>query len=195
MITYIWIGMVCTAVLFGAATGRLVEVGEAAMEGAGAAVNVCLSMLAPMCLWSGITELLRERGVMSVLDKLLAPAVGRLFPGLSGKEEGKLISGSLAANMLGLGNAATPMTVNAAKALGRNCRNRTASKELCRLIVLNTASVQIIPMTVCGIRAGLGAENPFDIVPAVWIASVFALFCGLCAMFVFEKLYGRGERG
>ena len=184
MITYIWIGMVCTAVLFGAATGRLVEVGEAAMEGAGAAVNVCLSMLAPMCLWSGITELLRELGVMSVLDKLL-----------SGKEEGKLISGSLAANMLGLGNAATPMTVNAAKALGRNCRNRTASKELCRLIVLNTASVQIIPMTVCGIRAGLGAENPFDIVPAVWIASVFALFCGLCAMFVFEKLYGRGERG
>lgn len=193
MVTYIWIGMVCAAVLFGAATGRLEEVGKAAMDGAGAAVNVCLSMLAPMCLWSGITELLQELGVMGLLDRLLMPAVKKLFPKLAKNGKGHLISGSMAANMLGLGNAATPLTLRAAEALGRECRNGIASKELCRLIVLNTASVQIIPMTVCGIRAGLGAENPFDIVPAVWIASVFALSVGLCAMFVFEKLFGRTE--
>ena len=193
MVTYIWIGMVCTAVLFGAATGRLEEVGKAAIDGAGAAVNVCLSMLAPMCLWSGVTELLTELGVMRVLDRLLSPVVGRLFPKLTERGEGHLVSGSIAANMLGLGNAATPLTLKASGALGKACKNNTASKELCRLIVLNTASVQVIPMTVCGIRAGLGADNPFDIVPAVWIASVFALLVGGSSVFIFEKLFGRKE--
>ena len=81
----------------------------------------------------------------------------------------------------------------AAETLGKQCRSGVASRELCRLIVLNTASVQIIPMTVCGIRAGLGAESPFDIVPAVWVTSFFALSVGLGAMFVFEKLFGRKE--
>lgn len=193
MVTYIWIGLVCVAVLFGAVTGRIEAVGEAAMDGAAAAVNVCLSMLAPMCLWSGIAELLSRLGVMRALDKLLSPVVARLFPSLCRSGEGHLVSGSLAANILGLGNAATPLTLKAAQALGKGCRGKKASKELCRLVVLNTASVQIIPMSVCGIRAGLGAENPFDIVPAVWIASVFALFVGLCSMFIFERIWGAKE--
>ncbi|MBQ1223295.1 MAG: spore maturation protein A [Oscillospiraceae bacterium] len=194
MVTYIWIGMVCAAVVFGAASGRLEEVGKAAMDGAGAAVNVCLSMLAPMCLWSGVTELLNELGVMGFLNRVLMPAVGKLFPRLSSEGNAHLVSLSLAANMLGLGNAATPLTLKAAETLGKQCRSGVASRELCRLIVLNTASVQIIPMTVCGIRAGLGAESPFDIVPAVWVTSFFALSVGLGAMFVFEKLFG-GKNG
>ena len=193
MVTCIWIGIVAVSVVYGAATGRIGEVGQAALEGAASAVNICLSMLAPMCLWSGLTELLSELGVMRLLNRMLSPLAGRLFPKLSRDGEGYLVSCSMAANMLGLGNAATPLTLKASAALGKYCRGQTASKELCRFIVLNTASIQLLPMTVCSIRAGLGAENPFDIVPAVWIASAFALAMGLGAMFIFEKIWGRGE--
>lgn len=191
MLTYIWIGMVVFAVVFGAASGRLEVVGGAAMEGAEAAVNLCFSLLAPMCLWSGITELLTELGALDGLNRLLSPVMRKFFPEADKNGESYLIAANVGANMLGLGNAATPLSVRAAGAMGKRCKNGRASRELCRLIILNTASIQLLPMTVCSVRAGLGAENPFDIVPAVWAASAVGLTVGLGLMFVCEKLAGR----
>lgn len=195
MLTYIWIGMTAVSVIYGAATGRLDAVGEASLEGAGAAVNLCLSMLASLCLWSGLTELLTEVGALGGLTRLLGPAVGRLFP--QGKKDGAagLITANVGANMLGLGNAATPLSVSASRELGKRCRDGRASRELCRLVVLNTASLQLLPMTVCSVRAGLGAAEPFDIVPAVWVASASALVFGLGAELLAERIFGGGGEG
>lgn len=194
MLTYIWIAMVVLSVVYGAATGRIEAVGQGAMDGAKAAVNLCMAMLAPMCLWSGLTELLTRVGALGGLNRLLSPVMGRLFPEAKRHGDTALIAANIGANVLGLGNAATPLSIRASKALGKRCEGGVASAELCRLIVLNTASLQLLPMTVCSIRAGLGSEAPFDIVPAVWIASGAALCVGLGAMFLAEKLFGKGRK-
>ncbi|MDD6262874.1 MAG: nucleoside recognition domain-containing protein [Clostridiales bacterium] len=193
MLTYIWIGMIAVSVVYGAASGNIARVGAAALGGAEAAVSLCFSLLAPICLWSGLTELLSSAGALGLLSKMLSPILKRVFPNAHSDGATGLIAANVGANMLGLGNAATPLSVRAAKALGKRCRDNRASNELCRFTVLNTASVQLLPMTVCSVRAGLGAESPFDIVPAVWIASLAALAAGAAAAFIFEKL-GRSEK-
>ena len=116
------------------------------------------------------------------------PVISRIFPTAKRNEHfATFLSANICANFLGLGNAATPMGIQAAKALseGRDC----ASGELCRLIVLNTASIQLIPATVAAIRANLGARSPFDILPAVWITSLASAGMGLCAAFLLEKVW------
>ncbi len=191
MLTYIWIGMIALSVVYGAAAGNLDAVGRAALEGAQAAVNMCMAMLAAMCLWSGLVELLSAVGAMGALERLLSPIIRRMFPRAHRAGKAHLIAANLSANVLGLGNAGTHLSIRAAEALGEDCKNGIASRELCRLAVLNTASLQLVPMTVCSIRAGLGAPNPFDIVPAVWVASAAALGAGLGCLFLFEKLFCR----
>jgi spore maturation protein A len=120
--------------------------------------------------------------------------MGLLFPDAKRHGDTALIAANIGANMLGLGNAATPLSIRASAALGKRCEGGKASPELCRLIVLNTASLQLLPMTVCSIRAGLGSEAPFDIVPAVWIASGAALCVGLGAMFCAERIFGKAGK-
>lgn len=182
--------MVCTAVISGTVNGKLEEVGNAALEGAGAAVTLCLGILAPICLWSGLMELLKAGGITDLIRKVLNPFLKKIFP-RSSKEPAVIekISANVCANMLGLGNAATPLGMAAAGELGKKCLNKTASNELCRLVVLNTASLQIIPATIAAVRASLNAAAPFDIVPAVWISSLASLIAGLTASFISERLF------
>jgi len=188
--------MVVTAVAAGAVNGTLEKVGAAALEGAGAALTLCLGILAPVCLWSGLMELLKAGGVTGLLRKALNPFLSRLFPGAAKRPEAiEKISANVCANMLGLGNAATPLGMAAASELGKKCVGKTASNELCRLVVLNTASLQLIPATVAAVRASLGSPSPFDIIPAVWISSLASLTAGLSAAVLSEKLLSkRGKK-
>lgn len=192
MLSYIWVIMVCTAVASGAVNGRLEEVGNAALEGAGAAVTLCLGILASVCLWCGLMELLKAGGIADLIRKALNPFLKKLFP-QSAKEPAVIekISANVCANILGLGNAATPLGMAAAAELGKRCINKTASNELCRLVVLNTASLQIVPATIAAVRASLKAAAPFDILPAVWISSFASLIAGLTASLISEKLSRR----
>ena len=98
------------------------------------------------------------------------------------------LSGNVSANLLGLGNAATPLGVKAARRMAAGCGGR-ATDELCRLVVLNTASIQLLPTTVAGVRGALGAANPFDILPAVWLASALSVTAGLLAAGIFSKIW------
>ena len=196
MLSYIWVIMVGAAFAVGAINGRLAEVGAAAMEGAAAAVELCLAIAGPICLWSGVMELLRVGGATERLSRLIKPLLSRLFPAVSGdRAVMEKISANVSANILGLGNAATPLGMAAAEALGKRCVGGRASKELCNLVVLNTASLQLIPATIASVRSGLGAASPFDILPAVWIASAAALAAGLGVAFLCERLGDRLRRG
>lgn len=194
MLSWIWIAMVALAFGCGAVTGRLDAVGTAAIEGAQAAVELCLSIAGPICLWSGVMALLREGGLTARLSRLLRPLLCRLFPAVKGEPKTlETIGANLAANLLGLGNAATPLGMAAAASLGKRA-NGLATHELCTLVVLNTASLQLIPATIAAVRAGAGAAAPFDILPAVWIASAAALAAGLFVLRVTELSLRRGRR-
>lgn len=187
----VWTGMVVVSVLCGLATGRGDQVAAAAVEGAGAAVELCLSIGGMLCLWMGVMEVMRRSGLADGLSRLLSPVLGRLFPNAAGdRETMDCICANVSANLLGLGNAATPLGIQAAQRMSRGSSAR-ASDEMCMLVVCNTASIQLIPTTVATVRAAAGSQTPFDILPAVWLASVISVCAGIGAV----KLFGRVWRG
>jgi len=188
---WVWSGMVVLSLLFGIATGRLDQVANAALEGANSAIELSLSMAGIMCLWSGVMEVLNVCGLSAGLARLFRPLLRRLMPE-SAKDEETLaaVSANVSANLLGLGNAATPLGIRAARRMARGCGG-VASNDLCRLVVLNTASIQLLPATVASVRAAAGCATPFDILPAVWLASVLSVAAGLTASWLFSRMERR----
>lgn len=187
----IWTGMVAVSVLCGLATGRGPEVAAAAMEGSRAAVELCLSIGGMLCLWSGVMEVMRRSGLARALSRLLRPVLGWLYPA-EARDEGVMenISANVSANLLGLGNAATPFGLEAARRMGKKS-GRTASDALCMLVVCNTASIQLIPTTVATVRAAAGCTTPFDILPAVWLASAVSVVVGIAAAKLCARVWRR----
>lgn len=185
-LSWIWGGMVLIAVVFALLNGSGAALGGAVLEGAEAAVQLCLRLAAPLCFWSGINALLERGGALRALARLLRPLLGRLFPtSRRDPAAAEALTANVSANLLGLGNAATPAGIAAARRLSDG--SGAATDELCRLVVLNTASVQLLPTTVCSLRASLGAAAPFDILPAVWLSSLCSVTAGLLAARLLEK--------
>ena len=190
----IWTGMVAASVLYAMLNGTAAQVSAAAMEGAAAAVELCIGMAGVMCLWNGVMAVMEQCGLSRGLNRLFRPLLRRLLPRASRDEDTlAALSGNMSANLLGLGNAATPLGIRAAQRMAKGLGG-SADDELCRLVVLNTASIQLIPTTVAGLRASLGSQNPFDILPAVWLASVISVSTGLCAAKLLEKLWRTGGK-
>lgn len=185
----IWTGMVTISLVCALATGRGTAVASAAMEGASAGVELCLGMAGALCLWMGVMEVLRRAGAMGWLSRLLRPVLGRLYPDFA-RDSGVMdaISANVSANLLGLGNAATPLGLDAARRMSRRSPG-VASDSLCMLVVCNTASIQLIPTTVAAVRAGAGSAAPFDILPAVWLASALSVTAGILAARLFARLW------
>ena len=190
LLTYIWLGMVAAALLWGAHAGTLEAVSAAVTGGAQSAVTLCVSIAGALMLWSALMELLRQSGLLAALTKLLRPLLRRVYPTAFASPDGggDAIALNFTANLLGLGSAATPAGLRAAKALARRAGG-TASDELCALVVMNTASVQLIPATVAAVRASLGSAAPFDILPCVWFASVCSVCAGLLAAKVLSRCF------
>ena len=187
--TVIWTGMVVLSILCGLATGRGPAVASAAVEGASAAVELALSIAGMLCLWTGVMEVMRQSGLADKLSKLLEPALRRLFPqAVRDREAMDSISANVSANLLGLGSAATPFGLQAARRLARHSPG-VASDSLCMLVVCNTASIQLIPTTVASVRAAQGCAAPFDILPAVWLASTLSVGAGIAACKLFSLLW------
>ena len=186
---WVWTGMVALSVVYGLLNGTIDAVGGAAMEGAAAAVELCLHMAGVLCLWSGVMSIMKACGLMDGLSRLFRPILSRLLPrACRDPETLAALSGNVSANLLGLGNAATPLGIRAAQRMAAGTNGR-ATDELCTLVVLNTASIQLLPTTVAGVRAALGAKSAFDILPAVWLASVLSVAAGLTAAKIFSKVW------
>ena len=184
---YFLTGLFSLSLLFGCATGQLSAVSAAALTGAQSAVELCLSMAGAICLWSGVMTLMDRCGLSEKLAGLLRPLLRRILPNASRDSETlAALSANVSANLLGLGNAATPLGIRAATRMAQGC-NSVASDELCRLVVLNTASVQFLPTTVAAVRSGCGAAAPFDILPAVWVSSLLSVTVGLLAARLLER--------
>lgn len=193
MMTVIVALMLGISLLFGIATGNLAGLSAAVTEGAATAVSLTLSLAGVLCLWSGVLEVLRRCGGMEKLAHLLRPVLSRLYPeeANNGEVMGD-IAANVSANLLGLGSAATPAGIRAAK--GMDHGKGIATDAMCTLIVCNTASIQLIPATIAAVRGEAGSATPFDILPAVWLASVISVTVGICAAKLFARVWRRAER-
>lgn len=185
--TFVVTGLFVLSFVFGISGGTMTEVSAAAMEGASSAVELCLSMAGALCLWSGVMTVLERSSLGLHLGRGLRVVLRRLFPKAAQDEETlTALSGNVSANLLGLGNAATPMGIRAATRMAEGCGG-VASNELCRLVVLNTASVQLLPTTVAALRSAAGSAAPLDILPAVWLSSLISVAAGLGAAKLLER--------
>lgn len=165
------------SLIFAAFGGRVGELSSVMLAKSGEAVELVISLCGIICFWSGIMRVAERAGLVEKLARLLSPIVGFLFKGVKrgGKAAG-LITMNLAANILGLGNASTPLGIAAMKAIADESRDFAdeATDDMIMLAVLNTASLQLIPTTAAALRAANGAEKPFEILPCVWIVSAYS---------------------
>ena len=188
VMSWIWTGILLLSIVTALLLGNGNALAAAIPKGAQAGLGLAFSLAGSICLWSGVGKLMEKAGLTSVLTRCFSPLLGRIFP--SFKKDPILaghLSSNVCANFLGLGNAATPMGIQAAKQLAQG--QNTATDELCRLIVLNTASIQLIPATVAAIRSQIGSAAPFDILPAVWVTSLASAGMGLLAAWFFGRLW------
>lgn len=188
VMSFVWAVLLGGSVLCAVITGQGQELSAGVMQGAQMGVTLAISIAGSLCLWAGVGRLMEKIGLTAALASLLRPAMERLFP--STREDRQLagsLSANICANFLGLGNAATPPGIEAARRLAAHCNGR-ASDELCRLIVLNTASIQLIPANVAAVRSGLGCKTPFDILPAVWITSLCSAGLGVLMAWLLGRL-------
>lgn len=185
--------MVAISIIFSLFGGCAGAVSAAALEGAAAGVTLSLSLAGALCLWSGLARVMEVGGLNRALARLLAPLLRRLYPRASRDEKAiGCISANVSANLLGLGNAATPPGVEAVRRMRELSGSDAADAELCRFVVMNTASIQLLPATVAAARAAAGAAAPFDILPAVWVTSLCSVAAGLAAAFALERVWGDG---
>ena len=188
VMSWVWAALVCASVVCAAVNGRASALSAAVMQGAQSGVTLAISIAGSLCLWAGIGRAMERLGLTEKLSRLLRPIMHRLFP--STREDSALagaLSTNICANFLGLGNAATPPGIEAARRLAARSPGQ-ASDELCRLIVLNTASIQLIPANVAAVRSSLGCATPFDILPAVWLTSLCSAGLGLAAAWALGRL-------
>lgn len=188
----IWTCIIGISVISSLILGNGSALSAAVQQGAQAGVTLAISMAGSICLWSGVGRLMERVGITDMLTRLLKPILKFLYPSTKNDPElSGYLSSNMCANFLGLGNAATPMGIHAAKRLCIYTDKGNASDELCRLIVLNTASIQLIPANVAAVRVANGCATPFDILPAVWITSVLSVTMGLAAAFLLGKVWRR----
>ncbi len=189
--TWIWMIMVASACVFGVIGGKMDAVSAAALEGAQSAVTLTVSMAGALCLWSGVMKIMERAGILKRLVRLLRRPLSRLFPQAGSERALEPIAANVSANLMGLGNAATPAGIKAAKMLMKSSPDGTATDELCLFVVMNTASLQLLPTTAASLRAAAGAAAPFDIIPAVWLTSAASLACGIGAVKLLRRITGR----
>jgi spore maturation protein A len=190
VMSFVYVGIIIISVLSAAWLGNGSALAAAAPQGAQAGITLAISLAGSICLWSGVGKLMEHNGLTNLLSWLLRPLLHRIFPDT--KKDAALagaLSGNICANFLGLGNAATPMGILATKRLVDPGRPYLATDQMCRLIVLNTASIQLIPANVAAVRVSLGCATPFDILPAVWVTSLCSASAGLLAAYFFGKVW------
>ena len=187
VMSWILTGMIAVSFFCSVLLGNSQSLASSVLQGAQAGVELAISMAGSLCLWSGVGKLLEQTGITDILSGFLKPVLRRGFPStVQDPALARSISSNICANFLGLGNAATPMGIRAAMGLKKD---NAATDELCRLVVLNTASIQLIPANVAAVRSGLGCQTPFDILPAVWITSLCSAGLGIAAAWLLGKVW------
>ena len=190
MLNYIWLALVLLAVTIGGLTNRLKEVTDGAFDGAKTAVTISLGLIGIMALWLGVMRLAERAGLIQKLARGLRPIMTRLFPEVPNDHPamGSMLM-NMAANMLGLGNAATPLGLRAMRDLeSLNPHPGIASNAMCTFLAINTSSVQLIPTTAIAVLVAAGSKNPTAIVGTALLATLCAASVAITSVKLLEKL-------
>ena len=188
--------LVVSSFIFAVFSGNMSALSSAAVSGCSDAVSLVLRLCGGLCLWSGIMRLCEKSGICAFISRLLSPFLKLIFPSLSKNGEAmNLISMNISANLLGLGNAATPLGIAAMKKLSEiNSKKHTASNEMVTFAVINSSSIQLLPTTLATLRAAYNCSNPMNILPAVLITSVLSLAVGLLLSKIIPLYIGRKKQ-
>ena len=191
MLNIIWPLFLITSFIYAIFNGRVYEVNNSIFESTKLAVDLSISLLGTICLWNGIMQVASKTRIIDHLSKILKPIMKKIFPDIKEKDEAhKQITMNIIANIMGLGNAATPLGLKAMKLMQKQNREKDRlSNSMAMFIVLNTASIQIIPTTVIAIRNSLGSENPTAMIIPVWIATIFAACSAVFAAKILMKKF------
>lgn len=191
MLNTIWPIFIIISFIFAIVSGNIESLNSGIFDSVKDAVQLTISFLGTMCLWSGIMKIVQETTMINKLSKMFMPLMKWLFPELNEKSSAyKAISMNIIANLLGLGNAATPLGINAMRELQReNIKKEELSNSMAMFIVINTASLQIIPTTVIAIRTSLGSENACVVIFPIWVATIMADFIGIMVSKMLAKKF------
>lgn len=189
MLNIIWPIFLIASFIYAMLWGNIADVNESIFSSTENAVNLAIQLLGTICLWNGIMKIAMKTKIVKGLKKLLTPILKKIFPDINEEEDvHSEISMNVIANILGLGNAATPLGLKAMKSLQKkNKDKKVLSNSMAIFIVLNTASIQIIPTTVIGIRSSLNSNNPTAMIVHVWIATICAALAAILSAKILMK--------
>ena len=181
MLNFLWPMFIIISYIYAIFSGNTQNINTSIFQSTEDAVTLCITLLGTMCLWNGLMEIASNTNLINRLTKLLEPIINMLFVGTKKNEKiKKQISMNVVANMLGLGNAATPLGLKAMKTMQDENQNKDRlTDDMATFIIINTASIQIIPTTVIAIRMSLGSIEPTKIIFAVWFSTICALIVGI----------------
>jgi len=190
MLNKLWPIFIIISIAYGVANGKILDMNNAIFESTESSVKLCLTLLGNMCLWSGIMEIAAKTRLIKKINFALNRLMKFLFPEIKKEDkEYKEITMNITANVLGLGNAATPLGLKAMKTMQEKNKDKDKlTNSMAMFIILNTASLQIIPTTVIAIRSSLESSNPTQIILPVWISTICAAVAGIVASKIFIKL-------
>ena len=191
MLNKIWPCFIMVSFVFAIITGRIQDFNNSIFESATQTVDLTIKLFGTMCLWNGLMKIVQETSLIIRLSNLIRPLMRFLFPKMNEKDkEYKEITLNIIANLLGIGNAATPLGLKAMKTMQeKNTKKDTVTDSMAMFIVLNTASLQIIPTTVIAVRASMGSENPAQIILPVWIVTIITDRTGIVASKILMKKF------
>lgn len=193
MLNKIWCFFIIIAIVYGFINGTYVEVNNSIFSGIENTVTLIISFLGTMSFWNGIMNIVQNTSLIDKFKKILEPLIKLIFPNIDlNSEVGANIAMNMTANVLGLGNAATPCGLKAMEKLQEeNIDKHILSNEMFIFILINTASIQLIPTTIISIRNGMHSNNPTSIVPGVWFSSIIAFISMLVITKVYIKVRGK----
>ena len=191
MLNIIWPVFIIISIIYALFSGNIEKLSNGIFDSASSAVELTITFFGTICLWNGIMEIVRKTSLMGKLTKILKPFMTFVFPELKKQSRAyEDISMNIIANLLGLGNAATPLGLKAMQTMQKeNPKKDTLTNSMAMFIVLNTASLQLIPTNVIAIRSSLGSAQPSSIIVTVWIATIIAAVVGIVATKILMKKF------
>ena len=191
MLNKIWPFFIIISFIFAILSGNMEEFNNSLFTSCGEAVDLTITLFGTMCLWNGLMKIVQETSLIQKLSTLISPIMKILFPKLRKEDkEYKEITINIIANLLGIGNAATPLGLKAMKTMQeKNPNKETITDNMAMFIVLNTASLQLIPTTVIAVRMSLGSAEPSKIIVPIWIVTIIADIAGIIATKILSKKF------
>jgi spore maturation protein A len=191
MINHIWFALIIIGVITGMLTGNMGQISEAILQSAEEGTMILIKLIGPMSLWLGIMKLAEESNFIDLLSRIIKPVTRRLFPEIPTDHPALgAIMLNISANILGLGNSATPLGINAMQKLQKlNLKKKTATNAMCTFLVINTSSVTLVPATIISLRAAAGSNAPMEIVGTTLFATTCSTIAGLIADRILRKIW------